>query len=220
MGKFIIKKENNFTSITNKLLQDKNLSCAAKGLLVYMLSLPEDWNYSISGLESCLKEGKKAIRTMLKELQDNGYLVIEKTNGYKGRYEYNYIVYEEQQKELSTLSTPDTPKGDVVEGDVVRGTQQNNNKTNNKITKGVHSTHNTLTQSQKDYLLNKYDKNIVNKTIELSKLYKNCYNLEIIEKWIIEDTKKQSKPKNRFNNFKQRQYTSEEWNEVEKSFFI
>ena len=67
-----VHKSKNFTVMSNYHLRDKNLSLKAKGLLSVMLSLPEDWDYSISGLCSILKENKTAIKSALRELQDNG----------------------------------------------------------------------------------------------------------------------------------------------------
>ena len=78
MSVFKIEKNKNYTVMPNYHLRDKNLSYKAKGLLSFMLSLPEDWDYSINGLVSISKEEVKAIRNILQELQRYGYLVIEK----------------------------------------------------------------------------------------------------------------------------------------------
>ena len=78
MSVFKIEKNKNYTVMSNYHLIDKNLSYKAKGLLSFMLSLPEDWDYSINGLVSISKEEVKAIRNILQELQRYGYLVIEK----------------------------------------------------------------------------------------------------------------------------------------------
>ena len=78
MANFKIDKTKDFTVMSNYHLRDKNLSYKAKGLLSFMLSLPEDWDYSINGLVSISKEEVKAIRNILQELQRYGYLVIEK----------------------------------------------------------------------------------------------------------------------------------------------
>ena len=78
MSVFKIEKSKNYTVMSNYHLRDKNLSYKAKGLLSFMLSLPEDWDYSINGLVSISKEEVKAIRNILQELQRYGYLVIEK----------------------------------------------------------------------------------------------------------------------------------------------
>lgn len=73
-----VHKESNYTVLSNEPLREKKMSLKAKGMLCVMLSLPDDWNYSISGLESICSEGPKAIRTTLKELEDFGYLYREK----------------------------------------------------------------------------------------------------------------------------------------------
>ena len=91
---FKVEKNKNYTVMSNYHLRDKNLSLKAKGLLSFMLSLPDDWDYSLNGLCSICKESEGAIKSTLKELKDNGYLVIEKVRGEKGYFEYNYIIYE------------------------------------------------------------------------------------------------------------------------------
>ena len=94
MSVFKIEKTKDFTVMSNYHLRDKNLSYKAKGLLSFMLSLPEDWDYSLKGLCSISKENRDATRSTLKELQQNHYLEIEKVRGDKGYFEYNYLIYE------------------------------------------------------------------------------------------------------------------------------
>lgn len=59
-----------------------------------MLSLPENWDYSLAGLCSISKESRDGIRSILKELQEHHYVEIEKVRGDKGYFEYNYLIYE------------------------------------------------------------------------------------------------------------------------------
>jgi len=127
MAKFTIEKNKNYTIMSNYHLQDRNLSYKAKGLLSFMLSLPEDWDYSINGLVAISKEGVKAIKNILQELQHCGYLVIEKKQNEIGQFEYEYLIYE----------YPEYQKGDVDLGEVEKDTQINTNilNTNNKIDK-------------------------------------------------------------------------------------
>lgn len=124
MAIFRVNKTTNYTVMSNYHLRDKNLSLKAKGLLSYMLSLPDDWDYSINGLVAINKESVKAIRNILDELKANGYLIINKFRDLNGRYEYEYEIYE----------SPDTQKGDVDKRHMEKGTQINTNKqnTNNK----------------------------------------------------------------------------------------
>lgn len=140
---FKIEKNKNYTVMSNHHLRNKNLSLKAKGLLSFMLSLPEDWDYSLNGLVSVSKESKKAIRSILNELKENGYLVVEQTRGEKGQYKYNYIIYEEPLDIKKEKDHPDTQKGNTVKGDTEKDTQINTNKQNtekqiDKIDKTIH----------------------------------------------------------------------------------
>ena len=96
MSVFRVHKTKDFTVLSNYHLKDKGLSLQAKGLLSVMLSLPDDWKYSISGLAAISKEGKKAIKSTLDELKEHGYLVVTKHAPKAGdRYiSYEYDVFE------------------------------------------------------------------------------------------------------------------------------
>ena len=93
MSVFKIEKNQNYTVMSNHHLRDRNLSYKAKGLLSFMLSLPEDRDYSLAGLCSISKENRDGIRSILKELQEHHYVEIEKFRGDKGCSEYNYLIY-------------------------------------------------------------------------------------------------------------------------------
>ena len=95
-------KDNNFTVISNYHLQDKKLSLRAKGLLSLMLSLPDEWEYSINGLVSICKESEKTVEKALKELKDLGYLEVIKippNQSKTGRFEYSYEIFEKPKKQ-------------------------------------------------------------------------------------------------------------------------
>jgi len=94
MSVFRIEKTNNYTTMSNYHLRDRNLTHKARGLLSYMLSLPDDWDYSVNGLVSFSKENIRAIRSTLKELEECGYLVREKRKLKNGRFDYEYFIYE------------------------------------------------------------------------------------------------------------------------------
>lgn len=96
MSVFRVHKTKDFTVLSNYHLKDKGISLQAKGLLSVMLSLPDDWKYSISGLAAISKEGEKAIRSTLNELKEHGYLVVTKhaPKAGKGHFSYEYDVFE------------------------------------------------------------------------------------------------------------------------------
>ena len=68
------EKNGDFTIMSNVHLRDNQLSLKAKGLLSYMLSLPDDWKFSVQGLASTCRVGPDAIRSALKELEAAGYV--------------------------------------------------------------------------------------------------------------------------------------------------
>ena len=78
MSVFKIEKNKDYTIMSNYHLRDRELSYKAKGLLSFMLSLQEDWDYSLNGLCAISKESKDGIRSILKELQEHHY--IERAN--------------------------------------------------------------------------------------------------------------------------------------------
>lgn len=96
---FRVEKNKNYTVMSNYHLRDKNLSLKAKGLLSWMLSNTEDWDYSIAGIVACCKEGETTINTALKELQKYGYVVVTKHKPDEScnRIHYTYDVYETPQ---------------------------------------------------------------------------------------------------------------------------
>ena len=74
MAVFRIEKNRSYTVMSNYHLRDKTISLKAKGLLSLMLSLPEDWDYTLRGLASISMEGVAAIRSAVCELEAAGYL--------------------------------------------------------------------------------------------------------------------------------------------------
>lgn len=94
MSVFRINKNDNYTVMSNYHLKDKNLTYKAKGLLSFMLSLPDDWDYSMNGLVAISKENISAIRSALKELEKNHYLIRTRHQKSNGQFEYDYTIYE------------------------------------------------------------------------------------------------------------------------------
>lgn len=133
MSVFKIEKTKDFTIMSNYHLRDRNLSFKAKGLLSFMLSLPPDWDYSLKGLCAISKENRDAIRSTLKELQDNHYLEIEKVRGNKGYFEYNYLIYEKPHFiEHDTENNPDMENPHLDTPNVEKQLQINTNIINTK----------------------------------------------------------------------------------------
>ena len=111
MAVFRVNKTADYTIMGNQHLREKELSLKAKGLLSLMLSLPNDWDYSVLGLVSICKESKNTIITILDELKKFGYLTITKklpNETDSGRFEYEYNIFEYPQAEEETEEAEET----------------------------------------------------------------------------------------------------------------
>lgn len=98
MSVFRVEKNKNYTVMANYHLRDKGLSFRARGMLSTILSLPDDWDYSVNGLVTLAKDGYDSVKSTLKELEQNGYLV--RTRARKGHGHLGsmiYTIYEEPQ---------------------------------------------------------------------------------------------------------------------------
>ena len=99
MAVFRIEKTRDYTVMSNHHLRDMSLSLKAKGLLSLMLSLPEEWDYTMKGLARICKDGVDSISGGIRELEARGYLIRERVrgaNGQLGSIEYTIL---EQPKE-------------------------------------------------------------------------------------------------------------------------
>lgn len=95
MAVFRVERTHNYTVMSNYHLRDKSLSLKAKGLLSQMLSLPEDWDYTLAGLARINAEGKDAIRAAVVELEKAGYVQRHQTTDKAGKFGSNeYIIRE------------------------------------------------------------------------------------------------------------------------------
>ena len=105
---FRVEKNRNYTTMSNYHLRDKKLSYKAKGLLSFMLSLPDTWDYSMNGLVSVSKENIGAVRTILHELEENKYLIRTRYQNNKGQFQYEYAIYEYPYTENPYTVMPNT----------------------------------------------------------------------------------------------------------------
>ena len=111
-----MNKTKNYTVMSNEHLKDKRLSLKAKGLLSVMLSLPDTWDYSISGLVAICKESETAVKSTLNELKSCGYLVVTKkmpNETESGRIEYVYDIFEKAQTEKQLVEKQGVEKQGV-----------------------------------------------------------------------------------------------------------
>ncbi|MCD8238758.1 MAG: helix-turn-helix domain-containing protein [Clostridiales bacterium] len=112
--KIRIEKNRSYSAMSNYHLFDKNLSFKAKGLLPFMLCVPDTWEFSVKGLAAMAKDGIDSITTSLKELENSGYIERHRSRNEKGQVMgTEYIIYE---KPIVNDGVPtDEPAGTICE---------------------------------------------------------------------------------------------------------
>ena len=109
MAVFRVEKNRGYTVMSNHHLRNNDLSLKAKGLLSQMLSLPEDWDFTLKGLSLINREQIDAIRAAVRELEQAGYIVRSRERDSQGRLRgADYIIYEQPQlvPDSPTLENP------------------------------------------------------------------------------------------------------------------
>lgn len=93
MAKLINKTQNNFTIVNNSIIRDKRLGIKERGLLLTLLSLPDNWNFSAAGICSLLPDGKATINSTIKNLENLGYLKRQQIKNINGQFSgYDWII--------------------------------------------------------------------------------------------------------------------------------
>lgn len=216
MSVFRVEKNKNYTVMSKYHLKEKEMSLKAKGLLSLMLSLPDNWDYTIEGLIAICKENETALKSILNELKTFGYLEINKKQNDRGQFEYEYNIYEKPQGKKPGVENPGVENPGVDKPEVENQGQLNNNILNtNKLN------NNNIKHKYGEY------KNVLLKDIELEKLKTEYSNYEelikyldeyiemkgykakshylCIKKWVVDAVKRNGKSKKE-SNFEQREY--------------
>ncbi|MFI3212727.1 MAG: DUF6017 domain-containing protein [Eubacteriales bacterium] len=132
MAVFRIEKTKDYTVMANHHLRNKELSLKAKGLLSLMLSLPESWDYTTKGLASICKDGVDSINGTIKELENSGYVIRERTRNEKGQLTATeYTILEEPKKpvmEKPILEKHDQLNTNISNTDLLNINQSNPNQ--------------------------------------------------------------------------------------------
>ena len=130
MAVFRVERNTGYTVMSNHHLRNKELTLKAKGLLSQMLSLPEDWDYTLAGLSHINREKIDAIREAVRELERAGYIVRSRERDAKGRLRgADYVIYEQPQlppkPDLPTLENPTLENPTQEKPTLEKPTQEN-----------------------------------------------------------------------------------------------
>ena len=128
MAVFRIEKNKDYVVMSNHPLRDKRITLKAKGLMAFMLSNKDDWDYTLVGLSKALKEGVSAIRSTVTELENYGYVSRRKLRDSKGKFidiEYTIYEYPKMESPLFENQIMDNP---ISESDTQINTIERNTK--------------------------------------------------------------------------------------------
>ena len=133
MAVFRVERNTGYTVMSNHHLRNKELSLKAKGLLSQMLSLPEDWDYTLAGLSYINREKIDAIREAVRELERAGYIQRSRERDEKGRLRgTDYIIYEQPPNlDLPTLENPMQLNKDIQKTDLSKKEKSNTDLSSN-----------------------------------------------------------------------------------------
>ncbi len=107
MAVFRIEKTRDYTVMANHHLRNRDLTLKAKGLMSVMLSLPDDWDYTLKGLAHISREGVDAIREAVRELERAGYIIRTRVRNEKGQLTVTeYVIYEQPRKPEAVTESP------------------------------------------------------------------------------------------------------------------
>ncbi|MGH0943288.1 DnaD domain-containing protein [Bacillus mycoides] len=139
MATFRVNKDKNYTTINNTGLKDKRLSWKAKGILAYILTLPDDWVFYMEEVTKHSKDGIASLKAGMKELKECGYVKRFPIKGEDGKiHKWEMIIYEVPQVEkplVEILPVENQPlENQLVENQPLLSTKElSTNKQNTNI---------------------------------------------------------------------------------------
>ena len=155
-----VNKTKNYTVLSNYHFKEREMSLKAKGLLSLMLSLPDTWNYSVSGLVKLSKDGKDSVMSALGELEKFGYLIRTRVKNEKGQFSgVEYHIYEQPQTDFPIAEIPKSGKEEAEIPSSETPPQLNTDKLNtneNKILYNINNYIDILDNIPNDRLRNFY----------------------------------------------------------------
>lgn len=134
MAVFRVEKNQNYTVMSNHHLRNPDLSLKAKGLLSQMLSLPEEWDYTLKGLSQINREGIDAIREAVRELERAGYVTRTRVRNEKGQLgAADYVIHEFPVPTNPILENPTQEKPISENPTLENPTQENPTQLNKEL---------------------------------------------------------------------------------------
>lgn len=243
------KTQGNFTIVSQNIMRDRNLTLTERGMLLTLLSLPDNWHLTIKGLAEILPDGRDKIANTLNSLIEKGYVTRGQSRGERGKFDSTDLeVHEEpivhaeatsteeddhEKTMIKSDSSPCTEKPYTVNPDTEKPCTENPAQYSNNISNNHISINNkvcktgTLSESEYDKLVTEFGRDNVDYQIGRirDRGYKGCLNFETISKWCRErmdrspGDKDPGNKKGSFFNFQQRTYSTDYFEDLQKKIF-
>lgn len=189
------KTQGNYTIVSNGILKNQSLSLKDRGLIITLLSLPDNWAFTINGLSKIIPDGKDSIKNSLKHLEELGYVSKTQSRGEFGKYG-NIVIEVHETPILPIVENPST-ENPLTENPLTGKpvpenlSQYNNNKYNTNKSIIHQSIHPSINNQNVDGLVDMdesenyiYLKNLIKKNIEydiLSDQFKDLTDKDILD---------------------------------------
>ena len=184
------KTQGNYTIVSNGILKDQSLSLKDRGLIITLLSLPDNWAFTINGLSKIIPDGKDSIKNSLKHLEELGYVSKTQSRGEFGKYG-NIVIEVHETPILPIVENPLTENPLTGKPVPENLSQYNNNKYNTNKSIIHQSIHPSINNQNVDGLVDMdesenyiYLKNLIKKNIEydiLSDQFKDLTDKDILD---------------------------------------
>ena len=173
MPKLVKICRNSYTVVNNAVVRDTSLGATERGVLLTMLSLPEDWNFSIKGLAKLFPDGERKIATALKKIEEAGYLKRERIHSKDGKisgWKYSYSdepIFRNESEENVLTNDSESEQNEVESFDVLSSENAVENYVEN-LSQEPHSQNSDVANSYQDVSPHCYFADVVNADVENS----------------------------------------------------
>ena len=126
------QKVREYTTVDNYFVNDSNLSLKGKGMLLFMLSKPDDWKFNYKNFDKTLPEGRRSIQSAIKELRELKYLKMERIKDENNKYDWIYYVYEKPFDMVLKMDNFEQPHFEPIQSESIQNSSIILNTNNNK----------------------------------------------------------------------------------------
>lgn len=160
MVKMIKKYDKNYTIVSNDVVRDAELSWKAKGIFVYLWSMPDDWDFYEIEVSKHATDGRSSLRSGLKELEDKGYMKRKRVRNDKGQVSSSYWeLYDKPMLENPTQDKPTQDSRTLLSTNSTNNLNKLNTDKDKRVSKSKYGDNDNvlLTNDQLEKLKDKYN---------------------------------------------------------------